>query len=133
GSQAFGSRFLLKRDYAAELAAVLAFSAVAHQDPLWAVLLTDRVEAYIAPGNGRDQNPRVTRHLPTLVPPVRGPDLRSAIPRPPPRPAPAAPPRGARRVRAGAPRPAAKRGPPPPSPRRRARGPPRASGGPATT
>src|ERR1051326_1829162 len=27
GSQAFGSRFLLKRDYAAELAAVLAFSA----------------------------------------------------------------------------------------------------------
>src|ERR1700741_3301432 len=32
GSQGFGSRFLLKRDYAAELAAVLAFAAVANHD-----------------------------------------------------------------------------------------------------
>ena len=45
GSQRFGSRFLLKRDYAAELAAVLAFSAVANHDRVGAVLFTDRIEA----------------------------------------------------------------------------------------
>src|SRR4029450_7205589 len=50
GSQRFGSRFLLKRDYAAELAAVLAFSAVANQDRVGAVLFTDRVEADVGPG-----------------------------------------------------------------------------------
>ena len=49
GSQRFGSRFLLKRDYAAELAAVLAFSAVANHDRVGAVLFTDRIEAYVPP------------------------------------------------------------------------------------
>src|SRR5437762_7825081 len=44
GSQRFGSQFLLKRDYAAEVAAVLAFSAVANQDRVGAVLFTDRIE-----------------------------------------------------------------------------------------
>ena len=49
GSQAFGSR-ILKRDFAAELAAVLAFSAVANHDRVGAVLFTDRVESYVPPG-----------------------------------------------------------------------------------
>src|SRR5512144_1373257 len=42
GSQAFGSQYLLKRDYAAELAAVLAFSAVSNHDRVGAVLFSDR-------------------------------------------------------------------------------------------
>ena len=42
GSQAFGSRYLLKRDFAAELAAVLAFSAVFNHDRVGAVLATCR-------------------------------------------------------------------------------------------
>ena len=52
GSQDFGSRYLLKRDYAAELAAVLAFSAVANHDRVGAVLFSDRIEGYVPPGAG---------------------------------------------------------------------------------
>ena len=79
GSQAFGSRFLLKRDYAAELAAVLAFSAVANQDRVGAVLFTDRVEAYVAPGRGRDHALRIVRDLIALEPAGRGTDLGAAL------------------------------------------------------
>jgi uncharacterized protein (DUF58 family) len=79
GSQAFGSRFLLKRDYAAELAAVLAFSAVANQDRVGAVLFTDRIESYVAPGRGRDHALRIVRDLIALEPAGRGTDLRAAL------------------------------------------------------
>ncbi len=79
GSQAFGSRYLLKRDYAAELAAVLAFSAVANQDRVGAVLFTDRIEAYIPPARGRDHALRITRDLIALEPAGRGTDLRAAL------------------------------------------------------
>jgi uncharacterized protein (DUF58 family) len=79
GSQAFGSRFLLKRDYAAELAAVLAFSAVANQDRVGAVLFTDRVEAYIAPRAGHDHALRIVRDLLALEPAGRGTDLAAAF------------------------------------------------------
>src|SRR5688572_8126682 len=48
-SHRFGSRFLVKRDYAAELSAVLAFSAVANHDRVGAVLFTGAIEAYIPP------------------------------------------------------------------------------------
>jgi uncharacterized protein (DUF58 family) len=79
GSQAFGSRFLLKRDYAAELAAVLAFSAVANQDRVGAVLFTDRIESYVAPAGGRDHALRIVRDLLALNPVGRGTDLAAAL------------------------------------------------------
>jgi uncharacterized protein (DUF58 family) len=79
GSQAFGSRFLLKRDYAAELAAVLAFSAVANHDRVGAVLFSDRVEAYVPPGRGRDHALRIVRDLLALTPAGRGTDLEGAL------------------------------------------------------
>ncbi|HEY3215563.1 MAG TPA: DUF58 domain-containing protein, partial [Candidatus Eisenbacteria bacterium] len=63
GSQGFGSRFLLKRDYAAELAAVLAFSAVANHDRVGAVLFSDRIESFIPPGRGRNHALRIVRDL----------------------------------------------------------------------
>ena len=79
GSQAFGSRFLLKRDYAAELAAVLAFSAVANQDRVGAVLFSDRIESYVAPARGRDHALRIVRDLLALEPAGRGTDLAAAF------------------------------------------------------
>jgi uncharacterized protein (DUF58 family) len=79
GSQGFGSRFLLKRDYAAELAAVLAFSAVANHDRVGAVLFSDRVEAYVPPGRGRDHALRIVRDLLALAPAGRGTDLAAAL------------------------------------------------------
>jgi uncharacterized protein (DUF58 family) len=79
GSQGFGSRFLLKRDYAAELAAVLAFSAVANRDRVGAVLFSDRIEAYIAPGRGSDHALRIVRDALVVAPSGRGTDLSGAL------------------------------------------------------
>jgi uncharacterized protein (DUF58 family) len=79
GSQSFGSQFLLKRDYAAELAAVLAFSAVANHDRVGAVLFSDRIEGYVPPGRGRDHALRIVRDLLALEPVGRGTDLQAAL------------------------------------------------------
>ena len=79
GSQSFGSRFLLKRDYAAELAAVLAFSAVQNHDRVGAVLFTDRIEGWVPPGHGREHALRIVRDLLALEPRGRGTDLTGAL------------------------------------------------------
>jgi uncharacterized protein (DUF58 family) len=79
GSQTFGSRFLVKRDYAAELAAVLAFAAVANHDRVGALAFTDRIEAYVPPGRGRDHALRIVRDLLALDPAGRGTDLAGAL------------------------------------------------------
>mgnify|MGYP000139884007 FL=1 len=78
GSQRFGSGYLLKRDLAAELAAVLAFSAVANHDRVGAVLFTDRVERHIAPARGTDHALRIVHDLLALQPEGRGTDLAGA-------------------------------------------------------
>ena len=79
GSQQFGSQYLLKRDYAAELAAVLAFSAVANHDRVGAVLFSDRVEGYVPPARGRDHAQRIVRDLLAREPKGRGTDLAGAL------------------------------------------------------
>jgi uncharacterized protein (DUF58 family) len=79
GSQDFGSRFLLKRDYAAELAAVLAFSAVANHDRVGAVLFSDRIEGYVPPSAGREHALRIVRDLLAKDPAGKGTDLTGAL------------------------------------------------------
>ena len=79
GSQQFGSQYLLKRDYAAELAAVLAFSAVANHDRVGAVLFSDRIEGYVPPARGRDHAQRIVRDLLAREPLGRGTDLAGAL------------------------------------------------------
>ncbi len=49
----FGSAALSKRDLAAELASVLAFSAIRNSDKVGLLLVTDRVERYLPPKKGR--------------------------------------------------------------------------------
>jgi uncharacterized protein (DUF58 family) len=79
GSQDFGSQYLLKRDYAAELGAVLAFSAVANHDRVGAVLFSDRIEGYIPPARGRVHAQRIVRDLLAREPLGRGTDLAGAL------------------------------------------------------
>jgi uncharacterized protein (DUF58 family) len=79
GSQRFGSRYLLKRDYAAEILAVLAFSAVANHDRVGAVFFSDRLEGYVAPGRGHDHALRIVRDLLALEPSSAGTDLAEAL------------------------------------------------------
>jgi len=60
GSQQFSSNRLEKREVAAELAAVLAFSATSNNDKVGLIQLTDRVEKYIPPNKG-------SRHVLRLI------------------------------------------------------------------
>jgi len=51
-SQAFGSKYLTKRELMAELAGVLAFAAVKNHDRVGALYFTNRVERFVPPRKG---------------------------------------------------------------------------------
>src|SRR5215831_8525099 len=53
GSGAFGSREQAKREVAAEIAALLAFSAIKNNDRIGLIIFTDRVEKFVPPKKGK--------------------------------------------------------------------------------
>ena len=59
----FGSGELAKRDLAAEVASVLAFSAIRNSDKVGLILYTDRIERYLPPRKGRRHVLRVVRDI----------------------------------------------------------------------
>jgi uncharacterized protein (DUF58 family) len=59
----FGSGDIAKRDLAAEVASVLAFSAIRNSDKVGLVLYTDRIERYLPPKKGRRHVLRVVRDI----------------------------------------------------------------------
>lgn len=63
GSQWFGSKYALKYEYAIELSAVLAFSAIKNNDKVGLCIFSDRIERFIAPRKGRTHVLRVLREL----------------------------------------------------------------------
>src|SRR6266545_1698421 len=79
GSQAFGSRFQQKREVAAELAAVLAFSAIANNDKVGLVQFTDRVERFVPPRKGTRHVLRLIRDILFFQPKHRGTSLREGL------------------------------------------------------
>jgi uncharacterized protein (DUF58 family) len=62
-SENFGSAAQSKRELAAELASVLAFSAIRNSDKVALILYTDEVELYIPPNKGRRHVLRVVREI----------------------------------------------------------------------
>lgn len=62
-SKAFGSGDVQKRRRAAELCAVLAFSAVRNSDKVGLLLFSDRVERFVPPRKGRRHALRIVRDL----------------------------------------------------------------------
>lgn len=63
GSLSFGSRAILKRELAAEIAALLAFAAVRNQDRAGAALVSDRLELFLAPQRRRTHVLRMVREI----------------------------------------------------------------------
>ncbi len=59
----FGSGEMAKRDLAAEVASVLAFSAIRNSDKVGLILYTDRIERYVPPKKGRRHVLRVVRDI----------------------------------------------------------------------
>jgi len=79
GSGLFGSRAQSKRELAAEIASVLAFSAIRNNDKVGLLLYTDEVEKYIPPRKGRGHVLRVIREVLFYEPRRRGTNLVGAL------------------------------------------------------
>ncbi len=75
----FGSVKSLKRELAAELAAVLAFSAQKTGDKVGMILFSDRVESYIPPKKGTSHTLRLIRDLLAFQPKGKGTSIYSGI------------------------------------------------------
>jgi len=75
----FGSVEQSKRERAAEIASVLAFSATRNNDKVGLLLYTDDVEHYIPPKKGRRHILRVIRDILFFEPKGRGTDHKTAL------------------------------------------------------
>ncbi len=78
-SNRFGSTAQLKRDLAAEVAAVLAFSAIANHDRVGLILFSDRVEKHVPPAKGATHVLRVVSEILNAKPTSPKTDLEPAL------------------------------------------------------
>lgn len=75
----FGSSGISKRELAAELAAVVAFSAIKNNDRVGLYIVTDKVERFVPPKKGRRHVMRVIGEILAFEPASRGTDLAVAL------------------------------------------------------
>ena len=75
----FGSDTMTKRELVAEVAAVLAFSAILNNDKVGALFFSDRVEEFIPPKKGRSHLLHIIREIISLRPSSNGTDLSGAL------------------------------------------------------
>jgi uncharacterized protein (DUF58 family) len=78
-SSSFTSTNITKRELAAEVAATLAFSAIANSDRVGLLAFSDRVERYVPPGKSRRHALRIIRELLYLQPEGRGTDISAVL------------------------------------------------------
>src|SRR5260221_92618 len=79
GSGLFGSGAQSKRELAAEIASVLAFSAIRNNDKVGLILFTDEIEKFMPPRKGRRHVLRVIREILFYEPKRRGTNLNAAL------------------------------------------------------
>ncbi len=79
GSGRFGSGDQSKRELAAEIASVLAFSAIRNSDKVGLILFTDGIEKFIPPRKGKRHVLRVIREILCFEPKQRGTNLKQAL------------------------------------------------------
>ena len=75
----FGSTTQSKRELAAEVACLLAFSAIRNNDKVGLLLFTDRVELFIPPKKGRSHTLRIIREILFFEPQGRGTEAALAL------------------------------------------------------
>ena len=78
-SGAFGTAAQTKREIAAEIAALLALSAIDNHDRVGLVAFTNRIEKHIAPAKGQRHVLRLVRELLALEPAGRRTDIGAAL------------------------------------------------------
>jgi len=79
GSGMFGSVSRFKNELAAELCAVLAFSAIKNNDKVGLIVFTDDIELYVPPQKGSKHVLRVIREVLYFKPKNRGTDIPKAL------------------------------------------------------
>ena len=79
GSNDFGSRQQSKRDLTAELAAVLAFSAIQNNDKVGVIFFSSKVEKFIPPKKGSTHILRIIREIVDFKPEERGTDIGEGL------------------------------------------------------
>ena len=79
GSGMFGTGDKLKNELAAELCAVLAFSAIKNNDKVGLIMFTDDVEKYVPPKKGRRHVLRVVREALYFKPRGKGTNIAAAL------------------------------------------------------
>jgi uncharacterized protein (DUF58 family) len=75
----FGSVSQPKQETAAEVAALLAFSAIKNNDRVGLILFTDQVERFVPPKKGKGHVMRVVTEILSAKPARRGTDVRCAL------------------------------------------------------
>jgi uncharacterized protein (DUF58 family) len=78
-STRFGTQGQLKRERAAEIAAVLGLAASRNNDRAGGLLFAEGVERYVPPRKGKTHVLRLVRDILMFDPPARGTDLKAAI------------------------------------------------------
>lgn len=73
----FGSKEKLKNEAAAEIASILAFSAIKNNDKVGLIVFSDKIERYIPPKKGRSHIWNVIRTILNFTPEGRSTDRRS--------------------------------------------------------
>ncbi|HEX4406684.1 MAG TPA: DUF58 domain-containing protein [Polyangia bacterium] len=79
GSGEFGSGATTKREVAAEIACVLALSAVRNDDKVGLIMFSDQIEVQVSPAKGRAHVMRLVREILTCRPRGRGTDIAGAV------------------------------------------------------
>ena len=75
----FGSTSYRKRELAAELACVLALSAIRNNDLVGLIMFSDRIERFVPPAKGRAHALRVVREVLGCKPEGRGTNIATAL------------------------------------------------------
>ena len=75
----FGSGDKTKNEVVAEIASLLAFSAIRNHDKVGLLLFTDKTELYLPPKSGRHHGLRLIRELVAREPEGRGTDISGAL------------------------------------------------------
>ena len=79
GSLMFGSVSKTKQRIAAELSAILAFSALKNNDKVGLILFTDKIEKFVPPRKGRMHVLRIIREVLSFEPEGKSTNIKSAL------------------------------------------------------
>lgn len=79
GSLMFGSVAKTKQRIAAELSAILAFSALKNNDKVGLILFTDKIEKFVPPRKGRKHVLRIIREVLSFEPEGKATNLKGAL------------------------------------------------------